>query len=655
MLNPLNSLKNTRAGRRINTLAASCVFAAALSFAGLFLMYPLTAGRNFEPPEIINIFRGNIRPDAAQTPLPPETFPVSLKGQTPASKYIISFSASIPADTKVPCRLVRTDSNAAGLTLEALPGGTLALYTRAAGQPGEKKLLAVPDAFQPGNLFTGSITKNKNDAIILRVDNRGEKVATVHLPAAIDTITVGDKTGAAAVIGLELLFTQFKKSAQAQKLPGRLIILATGVLWLILPLALICLAAQTAGRLASPGPLRPDESARRAELIGLLLMAGFVCATAFHYIEGGYHNNPYPLSTFLFRPDDVLQDLFHHISYAKDLNPYLAKTGIEPSTYFPFVYLPLYPLAHTGKDFMRLCFFAALPLFAWLNIKYLKRAGLAHVALWRNALVYSGLSYPLLFCMDRGNLEIFVFIAIAAAMFLLEKDKPLTASVFLALAIAAKGYPAIFLLLFIKRRNWNAALLACGISAALTAVPLLLYKGGFMENLAGLWQGIEFVARRYALDSYGYDHNASLFNPLRIGASLLYGMQDRAALLRVFNMVAFAAGCGVAYYVLRRETVLWKQAALLVCYEVLATPFSGAYKLLAFFVPMWLFINAPRRSRFDNLYAVIFALLLIPKEYPLFHAEPLPPVAISAVLNPLLMALLCALIIMDRQQAPAGA
>jgi hypothetical protein len=42
---------------------------------------------------------------------------------------------------------------------------------------------------------------------------------------------------------------------------------------------------------------------------------------------------------------------------------------------------------------------------------------------------------------------------------------------------------------------------------------------------------------------------------------------------------------------------------------------SGDYKLIHLFIPLFLFFNAQKSSRLDWLYALMFGLLLIPKDY----------------------------------------
>ena len=636
-----------------------CALAAAISLAGLAALHPLFASIQLKPLDTLSAGLGNTSLAEDTGPLPPRDLYLRLAEGARFCEYTFTFKARISGAVK-PCRLLAINPDTAGLTLAALPGGTLALSDRLPGTAEERELARLPAAFADGQWFTGSILKTWGNIVLLQLSGQRQSAAVLadFMPPGITRFSIGDKDSpACSVSGLELQFKSIGYRALPGKLPNwQFYQLLQDILWFVFLLAALGLVAQCCWlACAPPDAPRADEGVRRGEFVALLLLTGIAIATAFHYIEGGYLGRPSPLNSFLCNPKSSMTDLLNTLSLSTDLNPYLTKVGAEPALYFPFTYLPLYLLAQLSRQLVTILFTVlALALFACINREYLKRAGFTGTALGKNLLIFSCFSYPLLFCLDRGNLEIYVFLAMAAAVFLLERGKSLAGAAFLALAIAVKGYPAVFLLLFLKRKDWRAALLACGLAGALVLAPLLLYKGGFAANLTGLRHNMDFFFHRYALDNYDYTHNSSLFNLERIGSYILYGWQDRSFMLRMFNLAALLLGGGAAYYIWRKENLLWKQVALLVCATVLLTPASNDYKLIALFLPLWLFINESARSRFDGAYAVILALLLVPKEYPINLSSPMNEVALSTLLNPLLMLLLCALIITEGLAQPAA-
>ena len=42
---------------------------------------------------------------------------------------------------------------------------------------------------------------------------------------------------------------------------------------------------------------------------------------------------------------------------------------------------------------------------------------------------------------------------------------------------------------------------------------------------------------------------------------------------------------------------------------------SNNYKLIHFFIPLYLYINTDRKEKIDILYVILFSLLLIPKNF----------------------------------------
>jgi hypothetical protein len=69
---------------------------------------------------------------------------------------------------------------------------------------------------------------------------------------------------------------------------------------------------------------------------------------------------------------------------------------------------------------------------------------------------------------------------------------------------------------------------------------------------------------------------------------------------------------------------------------------SCDYKLIHFFIPIFLFINTKDKSKKDFAYVLLFALLLIPKNYHL-----LSKIYDGVIIDPIIMLVLAALIMAD--------
>jgi len=618
-------MNNAVCRRKTLIVCLAAVFAAV---AGLDFLRPLMLAMQLRPLDNMSCMIGDVT-TLMPSPLRPGNYTVPMKSGAYSSYYQLVVRAKVDPGA-APSRLLETNPGGDGLTLEARPGGTLALLAH--DKTGSREMLVMPDSFEEGTWFSATILKAWADDIVLRTKRRGSVTLAESLPREVNGFYAGDASAPvnAAVSGVSLNYYSLRHGIAANM--AGFILTADFLLWMMLLLASLVLFAYAARFLCRA----QADNRLRAEIVAFILCAGFAGAVIFHYAADSY-------------PKGVLSDLYTPIRGAGSGQPYLAQYQTVPGIYFPLAYWLMYPLSRMNLDIaMSIVIAGAVFLFVRFNILYLRKAGFCGIDLWRNIFIFSCFSYPLLFCLDRGNLEIYVFLAVAGAVYMLGKGRSMVSALLLAIAIALKGYPGGFLLLFAKRREWRALIFCCALSVSLVAVPLMLYPGGFAANLSGMRFGMQFFFHTYALENDAYAHTASLFNLMRIVICSLYGWQDRTLLLEIFNMAGLLCGVGIACYVWFREELQWKQAALLVCATILFTPVSNDYKLLALFLPLWLFINyGAEENRFAGLYAVLFGLLLIPKEYPLFTSGVAGTVALSVVANPLLLLLLCSCIISE--------
>lgn len=610
-------------------------------------LFPRSAGHDLAPLDQISATAANIDVSAINGAAPEETVELHSQQGAAFSKYEVNFNARLN-EIGAGSRLVTLVTNDCDITLFTAPGRTLVLQARRAD--GETRTLRIMrNAFSDDKPFYCDIYKNSAGIIIISTDGNPEH-ATAMNPPALELRRVlfnQSKNPVCILYGAGIEYTSYTTAAAAagKRFSVRFYQALSAALWAVMTLALLTLCAALCR--TWPGPQQHTGGANSAQTVSLLVLAGFCAATAFSYIKGSYLCGAYPLNTFLFKPEDFMADLLNTIKFARDYNPYLCHEGFEPPVYLPLVYLPYFVLANIPETCVRWFFFlSVLGIFIAVNTLCLKKTGLIRQTLWTNVLIFSLLTYPLLFCLDRANIEIYIFFVMAGAVFLLLTGRARAAAVTLAVAIAVKGYPAIFLLLFLKRGKWRDALACCALACLFLLGALASFKGGFAENFAGMLTGVDFYVRRYALEANAYGHNNSIFNLMRIVGESSYRMGDRAFIMAMSQVIAAAGGISTLVLAWRARAP-WQQVMPLVCATMLFTPVSQGYKLIGFFLPLWLFLTAAQRSRFDNWYAVLFGLLLIPKEYPLPFAQTTIQPMLSAAANPLILILFCLLIASD--------
>jgi|GEM_PF-1042110 len=359
----------------------------------------------------------------------------------------------------------------------------------------------------------------------------------------------------------------------------------------------------------------PAAKTRRLGLIVLITLAGFILSFLYYYMR---LSPPQPQS-FLFGIGDNFRDFINPVSYSS--NPYaIVSLG---GNNFPFM--------------MRLAWlFSLLPFAAarWVWLLIFAAFGLA--ALYKafrtgdrlrdisGALVVFFLSYPVLFAIERGNFEIFVFICVYLFASALRKGRRGRAALFLALAIALKPFPVVFLGLLLAEGEYDCALRAALGAAALTFVCYLSYPGGIFQNIIRHF----YILRFYDYSCVRYDaclsFGNSFFGTLKVllirwYPDLLYPAWFADRLKTTYAVFAVLSGAGLVWFTFKRRNTLafWEKLALYVCAMNLLPFVSGDYKLIHLLLPLVFFVNEPKTGPRDTLCAVLFGLLLAPKSF--FH------------------------------------
>ena len=213
--------------------------------------------------------------------------------------------------------------------------------------------------------------------------------------------------------------------------------------------------------------------------ITTIIVVGFFLSISFHYYRGTIEGMPYPYNTFLFTPADRFMDFFV-ARYVADLNPYF--NSIVPSAQFPLVNLfdyliTLLPLNVSLQLFIILisiAFFSLTYLILWGGTKMSSRKLL-------EILPITFLTYPFLFTIDRGNLEILLFIFLLFFLYFFLRENYALSAIFLSIASAMKIFPMVLLLLYLPKKKYRELILSIGMTALLSLGSLALFKGGLKQ------------------------------------------------------------------------------------------------------------------------------------------------------------------------------
>ena len=259
---------------------------------------------------------------------------------------------------------------------------------------------------------------------------------------------------------------------------------------------------------------------------------------------------------------------------------------------------------------------------AILLARALVRRGVA----WRSAYLYCGAalicSYPILFVMDRGNIEVYLWLVLALGVWAYMRGGWTLAATLFGVAASMKLYPAVYLGLLLAKKRYKAFFF--GILVAILATIVSLWILGPTIHLAylGVNQRLHNFGSTYVSTTQpggiGFDH--SLFSLVK--ASL----PDHNYQAYASFYLPFAAVVGIVVYFWR----IWRlprinQVLALTIAAVVLPPISYEYTLIHLYIP-WALLTlyavetaessgSLQRVRGLGFCFVCFAFLMTPESY----------------------------------------
>jgi hypothetical protein len=333
---------------------------------------------------------------------------------------------------------------------------------------------------------------------------------------------------------------------------------------------------------------------------------------------------------------------------------YHTATFFKPGRFSAFAYpagaAPIYALLYATSDPVTTFLLAAalsVAVFAgtaWLLLR--------KVALTSLLLPLVVLSFPLVFLIQRANIELVLWMALAVALLASHRGWKVCAAVIIGVAAAVKLYPIVLLGLFLKRKQ-DLPAFAIGVMTAILAMGAAISFAGPSFPIAahGFFTGVGRFQDHYAETvrsaEVAWDH--CLFSPFKYWA-MLRGMSLASFMTPYYLLAATYAGL----LFLRVRTFPWlNRAVFLTAAMVCLPPVSFAYTLTHLMLPMVLMLVAFARQRTavaGKLSLALLLFLMLPlNAVSAFTAKPFPAGPAQA-LALLLLLPLCVL-----QPWPSGA
>lgn len=395
------------------------------------------------------------------------------------------------------------------------------------------------------------------------------------------------------------------------------------------------------------------DKSNKVTVISTIVLVGFVLGVVYHYILGFYVGLGKFFNTFLFDPSIAFNDFFELIPFVKNFAPY--NRPCSWINYFPLAYILFFPFTLIKSKFLSYLVFASIFLsyFTYSNIKFLRCEKLTKLENFQNIFILTTLSYPVLFVLDRGNLDMLLFILFASFVFAFKSEKYLLSAWILAILNAIKPFTLIFLVLFLFKNRFKETFFNLIITVLLVIGGFMLLKGDFFDQISTLIINLAKFKQHYVYNNnnhFGMFNGSSLFMPLKLFFTRwsIHPVMSTNVLVNIYGYLSFFITAITIFFAYKEKT-FWKQISILTLYMLLIPYLVNDYKLIFLFVPIWLFIKEKEKSNFDLAYAILFGLLLIPKNIVFLDYLFLGRVfSISIIINPIIMIIFMGLIIFEQ-------
>lgn len=238
------------------------------------------------------------------------------------------------------------------------------------------------------------------------------------------------------------------------------------------------------------------------------------------------------------------------------------------------------------------------------------------------------LSFPLVFLIQRANIEIVLWIIVALGILAYRKNAAIPAAILFGLAAPIKLYPIFLLGLFLKRKRDLPAFAIGLLTAILSLTAAIAYTGPtFATATKGFFTGLSRFQDHYvdtvSKTEVAFDH--SLFSPFKYSAYLQHA--SPGPWTHAYYLIA---GAFALLLFLRVRTLPFtNRVVFLVAAMVSLPPVSFDYTLVHLYLPMLLLLGALATSRTRPPATAIAAFALL-----LFLMLPLVSVSVISPLSP---------------------
>jgi hypothetical protein len=393
---------------------------------------------------------------------------------------------------------------------------------------------------------------------------------------------------------------------------------------------------------------------KKIYLFFFTILIGLFVAILFHtymYFKG----MPHPWTTFLFDPNDRFNDWHNAIASSVTNNPYYTNSKAVPA-YFPVTYKLMYFVSTYGRNLLTSIYFLISLTLICISVnvalKYMykysdnNRSTKIPYAILCTSLI---LSYPSLFSLDRGNIDIWIGALCLIFVSLLNTKFNYLGYAALILAICFKSYPLVFLALSVTVRDYKNILYTLALVLLLNLLALATMPSGLYLSYEGLKLGLAAYHNTYVINGHSLFATSDLYNPIRLVALellLYFGSSNSTYSISKLSL-SIVNWYGIFSFLLVLVNILivlfvpirkWRKIMLLGISALIFPNVANDYKLCILMPGLVALILEPGElKKGDFFLSTIFILLLIPKSYYFINTGTAGLYSLKNLLNPVLL------------------